>query len=148
MPRIDGWEVLQALQLDPHTKNIPIIVCSAWVNQSWPAHWAQWNPEKAHYPEGSPRGPEPPGHYPGLNMRWLQNLTKKDTELQILCVSTARNLILLLRVCIYLACDRHTGYPQIFSPSLWIVSLYMLGLVLITLRLIEPRYIFPRLSGW
>ncbi|HEY3311932.1 MAG TPA: response regulator [Anaerolineales bacterium] len=30
MPRIDGWEVLQALQLDPQTKNIPIIVCSAW----------------------------------------------------------------------------------------------------------------------
>jgi CheY-like chemotaxis protein len=30
MPRIDGWEVLQALQLDPRTKNIPIIVCSAW----------------------------------------------------------------------------------------------------------------------
>jgi len=30
MPRIDGWEVLQALQLDPQTKTIPIIVCSAW----------------------------------------------------------------------------------------------------------------------
>jgi CheY-like chemotaxis protein len=30
MPRIDGWEVLQNLQLDPDTKNIPIIVCSAW----------------------------------------------------------------------------------------------------------------------
>ena len=30
MPRIDGWEVLQALQLDPQTKNIPILVCSAW----------------------------------------------------------------------------------------------------------------------
>jgi CheY-like chemotaxis protein len=30
MPRIDGWEVLQALQLDTQTKNIPIIVCSAW----------------------------------------------------------------------------------------------------------------------
>ncbi len=30
MPRIDGWEVLQALQLDGQTKNIPIIICSAW----------------------------------------------------------------------------------------------------------------------
>lgn len=30
MPRIDGWEVLQALQLDPQTRQIPIIVCSAW----------------------------------------------------------------------------------------------------------------------
>jgi len=31
MPRIDGWEVLQMLQLDPLTKRIPIIICSAWV---------------------------------------------------------------------------------------------------------------------
>lgn len=30
MPRIDGWEVLQALQLDPQTRHIPIVVCSAW----------------------------------------------------------------------------------------------------------------------
>jgi len=30
MPHIDGWEVLQTLQLDPKTKHIPIIVCSAW----------------------------------------------------------------------------------------------------------------------
>ncbi|HTX91904.1 MAG TPA: response regulator [Anaerolineales bacterium] len=30
MPRIDGWEVLQTLQLDPHTKHIPIVICSAW----------------------------------------------------------------------------------------------------------------------
>lgn len=30
MPRIDGWEVLQALQLDRQTKRIPIVVCSAW----------------------------------------------------------------------------------------------------------------------
>ena len=30
MPHIDGWEVLQTLQLDPETKHIPIIVCSAW----------------------------------------------------------------------------------------------------------------------
>ena len=30
MPHIDGWEVLQNLQLDPETKHIPIIVCSAW----------------------------------------------------------------------------------------------------------------------
>lgn len=30
MPHIDGWEVLQTLQLDPETKHIPVIVCSAW----------------------------------------------------------------------------------------------------------------------
>lgn len=30
MPHIDGWEVLQTLQLDPLTKHIPVIVCSAW----------------------------------------------------------------------------------------------------------------------
>ncbi len=30
MPHIDGWEVLQTLLLDPLTKNIPVIICSAW----------------------------------------------------------------------------------------------------------------------
>ena len=30
MPHIDGWEVLQTLQLDAETKHIPVIVCSAW----------------------------------------------------------------------------------------------------------------------
>ena len=30
MPHIDGWEVLQTLQLDPETKHIPVLVCSAW----------------------------------------------------------------------------------------------------------------------
>jgi CheY-like chemotaxis protein len=30
MPRVDGWEVLQALQLDPQTRHIPVVVCSAW----------------------------------------------------------------------------------------------------------------------
>jgi CheY-like chemotaxis protein len=30
MPHVDGWEVLQTLQLDPETKHIPVIVCSAW----------------------------------------------------------------------------------------------------------------------
>jgi CheY-like chemotaxis protein len=30
MPHIDGWEVLQTLQLDPETKHIPVIICSAW----------------------------------------------------------------------------------------------------------------------
>ncbi|MCS7011399.1 MAG: response regulator [Anaerolineales bacterium] len=30
MPHIDGWEILQTLQLDPQTKHIPVIVCSAW----------------------------------------------------------------------------------------------------------------------
>jgi len=30
MPRLDGWEVLQSLQSNPATKNIPVLVCSAW----------------------------------------------------------------------------------------------------------------------
>jgi CheY-like chemotaxis protein len=30
MPRLDGWEILQALQLDEKTRLIPVIVCSAW----------------------------------------------------------------------------------------------------------------------
>jgi CheY-like chemotaxis protein len=30
MPRLDGWEILQALQLDDRTRQIPVIVCSAW----------------------------------------------------------------------------------------------------------------------
>ncbi len=30
MPHIDGWEVLQTLQLDPETKHIPVVICSAW----------------------------------------------------------------------------------------------------------------------
>jgi CheY-like chemotaxis protein len=30
MPAIDGWEVLQALQLNEETRHIPVIVCSAW----------------------------------------------------------------------------------------------------------------------
>jgi len=30
MPRLDGWEVLQALQLDEKTRQVPVIVCSAW----------------------------------------------------------------------------------------------------------------------
>ena len=30
MPKMDGWEVLQSLKLDETTKNIPVIVCSAW----------------------------------------------------------------------------------------------------------------------
>lgn len=30
MPRLDGWEVLQALQLDEKTRHVPVIVCSAW----------------------------------------------------------------------------------------------------------------------
>ncbi len=30
MPSLDGWEVLQALQSNPDTKSIPVIVCSVW----------------------------------------------------------------------------------------------------------------------
>jgi CheY-like chemotaxis protein len=30
MPRLDGWEILQALQLDERTRQIPVVVCSAW----------------------------------------------------------------------------------------------------------------------
>lgn len=30
MPRLDGWEILQALQLDEKTRQVPVIICSAW----------------------------------------------------------------------------------------------------------------------
>ncbi len=30
MPKIDGWEILQSLKLDEQTRQIPVIVCSAW----------------------------------------------------------------------------------------------------------------------
>lgn len=30
MPRLDGWEVLQALKLNENTRSIPIVICSAW----------------------------------------------------------------------------------------------------------------------
>jgi CheY-like chemotaxis protein len=30
MPTVDGWEILQALQADPETCHIPVIVCSVW----------------------------------------------------------------------------------------------------------------------
>jgi CheY-like chemotaxis protein len=30
MPRLDGWEILQALQLEEKTRRIPVIICSAW----------------------------------------------------------------------------------------------------------------------
>ncbi|MBC8509677.1 MAG: response regulator [Chloroflexi bacterium] len=30
MPKVDGWEILQAFKTDLETKNIPILVCSAW----------------------------------------------------------------------------------------------------------------------
>ncbi len=30
MPQVDGWEILQALQLDENFRAVPVIVCSAW----------------------------------------------------------------------------------------------------------------------
>ncbi len=30
MPQMDGWEVLQTLKLDEETRDIPVLVCSAW----------------------------------------------------------------------------------------------------------------------
>ncbi len=30
MPKVDGWEILQALKMDLTTRDIPILVCSAW----------------------------------------------------------------------------------------------------------------------
>ncbi len=30
MPKVDGWEILQALKTDPATRHIPVLVCSAW----------------------------------------------------------------------------------------------------------------------
>lgn len=32
MPQLDGWEVLQALKLDPMTRSIPVLICSAWAD--------------------------------------------------------------------------------------------------------------------
>jgi signal transduction histidine kinase/CheY-like chemotaxis protein len=79
-------------------------------------------------------------------MRWLQNLTQKDTELQDLMRPTARNLVFTVAG-LYLIWHMIStlGYPQTFSPSVWSVSIYMLGLVFITLRLIEHRYILSQI---
>lgn len=30
MPKMDGWEILQALKTDEQTRSIPVMVCSAW----------------------------------------------------------------------------------------------------------------------
>jgi CheY-like chemotaxis protein len=30
MPALDGWEVLQMIKAHPHTRHIPVVVCSAW----------------------------------------------------------------------------------------------------------------------
>ncbi|RMF47298.1 MAG: response regulator, partial [Anaerolineae bacterium] len=30
MPGLDGWELLQSLRMDEETRQIPVLVCSAW----------------------------------------------------------------------------------------------------------------------
>ena len=30
MPKVDGWEIFQSLKVNEKTKNIPVIICSAW----------------------------------------------------------------------------------------------------------------------
>jgi CheY-like chemotaxis protein len=30
IPKVDGWEILQALKTDTTTREIPVLVCSAW----------------------------------------------------------------------------------------------------------------------
>ncbi len=79
-------------------------------------------------------------------MRWLQTIKRKDTELQDLMRSTARNLVYTITG-LYLVWHMIAtlGYPQFFSPSLWSVSVYMLCLVFITLRLIEQRYFLSQI---
>ncbi len=78
-------------------------------------------------------------------MRWLKNLSQKDTELHDQMRSTARNLVFTIAG-LYLIWHMIAtlGYPQVFSPSLWSISLLMLVLVLITLRLIEGHYLLSQ----
>jgi DNA-binding response OmpR family regulator len=33
LPDISGWDILQALRLDPHTASIPVLICSAAVGE-------------------------------------------------------------------------------------------------------------------
>jgi len=30
LPRMDGWQVLEALRADPDTEDIPVVICSGW----------------------------------------------------------------------------------------------------------------------
>jgi len=78
-------------------------------------------------------------------MRWFKNLVQKDTELQDLMRSTARNTIFTIAG-LYLVWHiiATLGYPRIFSPSLWNISVYMLGLVFITLHLINRSYVLSQ----
>ncbi|MEZ0397348.1 MAG: response regulator [Anaerolineales bacterium] len=32
MPRLDGWEILQAIKVDPGLQSTPVVVCSAWAD--------------------------------------------------------------------------------------------------------------------
>ena len=79
-------------------------------------------------------------------MRWIQNLTRKDSELQDLMRSTARHLVFTI-ASLYLAWHMIAtlGYPQFYSPSLWEVSALMLALVLTTLRLMERHYLISQI---
>ncbi|HEY3311933.1 MAG TPA: ATP-binding protein [Anaerolineales bacterium] len=78
-------------------------------------------------------------------MRWIRTLTQKDTELQDLMRSTARNLVFTVAG-LYLTWHMIAtlGYPQTFSPSLWNISIYMLALVIITLRLGQHHYVLSQ----
>ncbi len=79
-------------------------------------------------------------------MRWLQNLTQENSELQDLMRSTARNVVYTVAG-LYLVWHMiaTVGYTKIFSPSLWSVSIFMLCLVVLTLRLTERHYVLSQI---
>ena len=141
MPRIDGWEVLQNLQLDPETKHIPIIVCSAWGEPEL----ARSLGAVAFLEEaGSPKGfaGSARSFWPdfGVNMDWF-NIPNTDSEYHDLIRSSGEKLIYTVAGLYLIAHIIATlGFPQIFVPRIWGLSLYMLFLVVIVLVLIRRRY--------